>query len=65
MKFPLLKHVIGIFGLMDASKKSLVKHIAKVLSSSLFIDVYICYLFLLLRAAVTLRAPLVCTFLLL
>jgi len=31
MKFPLLKHVIGIFGLMDASKKSLVKHIAKVL----------------------------------
>lgn len=29
MKFPLLKHVIGIFGLMDASKKSLVKRIAK------------------------------------
>jgi hypothetical protein len=30
MAFPLLKHVIGIFGLMDASKKSLVKRIAKV-----------------------------------
>ena len=29
LKFPLLKHVIGIFGLIDASKKNLLKHISK------------------------------------
>jgi hypothetical protein len=27
IQFPIMKHVIGIFGLLDASKKSLTKHI--------------------------------------
>ena len=29
LQFPLLKHVIGIFGLIDVSKKNLLKHVGK------------------------------------